>query len=80
MEYNSNIYVTISHSDCDALGLGENHRKSVDGSTCIIEFGQGQEIPAEIQAVLIGTYTHEEALSLVSGPEWTSDISNAIGS
>jgi len=73
MEYNSNTYATISHADCDALGLGENHRTSIDGTTCIIEFGAGQEIPAEIQPSIIATYTHEEALALVSGPEWTSE-------
>jgi len=74
MEYNSNIYVTISHSDCDALNLGNGHRTNNAGDTCIIEYAQGQEIPAEIQAVVIGTYTHEEALALVSTEEWTSQL------
>ena len=74
MEYNSNTYLTIAHADCDALGLGEGHRTSNDGSTCIIEFGQGQEIPAEIQAVVVGTYTHQEALELVSSADWTSEL------
>ena len=74
MEYNSNTYLTIAHSDCDALELGNSHRTNNAGDTCIIEYGQGQEIPAEVLAVVIGTYTHEEALVLVSGEEWTSQL------
>ena len=74
MEYNSNTYLTIAHSDCEALNLGNGHRTNNAGDTCIIEFGQGQEIPEEIQAVVIGTYTHEEALALVSTEEWTSQL------
>jgi hypothetical protein len=74
MEYNSNTYLTITHSDCDALNLGNGHRTNNAGDTCIIEFEQGQEIPAEIQAVVIGTYTHQEALELVSGSDWTSEL------
>ena len=74
MEYNTNTYLTIAHSDCDALNLGNGHRTNNAGDTCIIEFSEGQEIPAEIQAVIIGTYTHEEALELVSGAEWVSNI------
>jgi hypothetical protein len=74
MEYNNNTYVTINHADCDALGLGENHRTTNDGTICIIEFGQGEQIPAEIQAVLLQTYTHQEALDLVSGAEWVSEM------
>jgi len=74
MEYNSNTYLTIAHSDCDTLGLGNSHRTNNAGDTCIIEYGQGQEIPAEVLAVVIGTYTHEEALALVSGEEWTSQL------
>ena len=74
MEYNTNTYLTLAHTDCEALGLGEGHRTTNDGSICIIEFSQGQEIPAEIQAVVTGTYTHQEALELVAGNEWVSEI------
>ena len=35
MEYNSNTYLTIAHSDCDALELGNSHRTNNVGDTCI---------------------------------------------
>lgn len=74
MEYNTNTYLTLSHTDCDTLNLGNGHRTNNAGDTCIIEFSEGQEIPAEIQAVVTGTYTHEEALALVAGADWVSNI------
>jgi len=74
MEYNTNTYVTINHSDCDALGLGENHRKNNDGTICILEFAQSEEISAEFQAVILASYTHQEALELVAGSEWVSEL------
>lgn len=74
MEYNSNIYVTISHNACDALGLGTDHRTSNDGSICIVEFPSMEAIPQEVQDVLIEAHTHQQALELVSGPEWTSEL------
>jgi hypothetical protein len=73
MEYNSNIYVTISHNSCETLGLGEGHRTSLDGSICIIEYPSLEAIPQEVQDVLIETHTHQQALELVAGPEWTSN-------
>ena len=74
MEYNSNIYVTISHNACETLGLGEDHRTSNDGSICIIEFASMEEIPQEVQNVLIECHTHQQALELVAGEEWTSEL------
>ena len=74
MEYNSNIYVTISHNACETLGLGENHRKSNDGSICIVEYPSMEAIPQEVQDVLIETLTHQQALEMVSGTEWTSEL------
>ena len=74
MEYNTNTYFTITHSNCEALDLGNGHRTNNVGDTCIIEFSEGQEIPAEIQAVITGTYTHEQALELVAGSEWVSEM------
>ena len=47
MEYNSNTYLTIAHSDCDALGLGETHRTNNTGDTCIMEFATIDAIPTE---------------------------------
>ena len=74
MEYNSNTYLTIAHSDCDALGLGETHRTSNDGSICIMEFASVDVIPAEVAAVMLATYTHEQALALVATAEWVSEM------
>jgi hypothetical protein len=33
-----------------------------------------EEIPQEVQNVLIETHTHQQALELVAGPEWTSEL------
>jgi hypothetical protein len=73
MEYNSNIYVTISHNACETLGLGDSHRTSNDGSICIIEFPSMEAIPQEVQDVLIECHTHQQALELVAGADWTSE-------
>jgi hypothetical protein len=73
MEYNSNIYVTISHNACETLGLGDNHRTSNDGSICIIEFPSMEAITQEVQDVLIECHTHQQALELVAGADWTSE-------
>jgi hypothetical protein len=74
MEYNSNIYVTISHNACETLNLGDNHRTSNDGSICIIEYTSTEEIPQEVQDVLIESLTHQQALEMVSTEEWTSQL------
>jgi len=74
MEYNSNTYLTIAHTDCETLNLGEGHRTSNDGSICIMEFASTDVIPEEIAAVMIQTYTHQEALALVAGAEWVSEL------
>ena len=74
MEYNSNTYLTITHSDCDALGLGETHRTNNTGEICIMEFASVDAIPAEVAAVMLATYTHEQALALVATEEWVSEM------
>ena len=74
MEYNSNTYLTIAHTDCDALGLGEGHRTNNTGEICIMEFASIDAIPEEISAVMLATYTHEQALELVATEEWTSQL------
>ncbi len=74
MEYNSNIYVTISHNSCETLGLGADHRTSNDGSICIVEYSSMEAIPQEVQDVLIEALTHQEALELVAGADWTSEL------
>jgi len=73
MEYNTNTYITIAHTTCEALGLDGNHRMNNEHTICILEFGEGETIPQDIQDNLIDTYTHQEALALVSGEEWTSE-------
>lgn len=72
MEYNSNVYLTIAHTDCESLGLGENHRKNNAGDVCILEYPSMDAIPSEVSAVLIQTYTHQEALALVGTTPWVS--------
>jgi hypothetical protein len=74
MEYNSNTYLTIAHSDCDALGLDGTHRQNNTGDTCIMEFASTDAIPSEVAALMIQTYTHQEALALVATAEWISEM------
>jgi len=74
MEYNTNTYITIAHTTCEALGLDGNHRMNNEQTICILEFGEGETIPQDIQDNLIDTYTHQQALELVSSPEWTSEL------
>jgi hypothetical protein len=74
MEYNDHTYITISHTDCETLNLGDGHRKNNDGSICILEFASVEAIPEDIAAVMLATYTHEEALELVSTSEWVQEL------
>jgi hypothetical protein len=74
MEYNSNIYVTISHNACETLNLGTDHRTSNDGSVCIIEFPSMEAIPQEVQDIMIEALTHQQALELVAGEDWVSEM------
>ena len=74
MEYNTSTYITIAHTTCEMLGLGETHRMNNEQTICILEFGEGETIPAEIAEHVIDTYTHQQALELVAGAEWTSEF------
>jgi len=74
MEYNSNTYLTITHSNCEALDLGNGHRKNNTGEICILEFASVDAIPEEVAALMLATYTHEQALELVAGSEWVSEL------
>lgn len=74
MEYNSNTYITIAHSDCEALGLDGTHRRNNTGEICILEFASVDAIPEEVASLMLVTYTHEEALALVAGSEWVSEM------
>lgn len=73
MEYNTNTYITIAHTTCEALGLEGTHRMNNEQTICILEFGEGETIPTEITEHIIDTYTHQEALTLVSTPDWILD-------
>jgi hypothetical protein len=73
MEYNTNTYITIAHSTCEALGLEGTHRMNNEQTICILEFGEGETIPTNIQENIIDTYTHQQALELVATPEWISE-------
>jgi len=73
MEYNTNTYITIAHTTCEALGLEGTYRMNNEQTICILEFGEGETIPAEIAEHVIDTYTHQEALALVVGAEWVSE-------
>ena len=59
MEYNTNTYITIAHSTCEALGLEGTHRMNNEQTICILEFGEGETIPTEI------TDFNSEELSVV---------------
>ena len=74
MEYNTNTYLTISHSNCEALGLGDTHRTNNTGDTCILEYPTVEEIPTEVAEVMLATYTHQEALALVETAEWVTEL------
>lgn len=74
MEYNSNIYLTIAHTDCVALELEGPHRTNNDDTICIMEYPNMESIPQEVSDVLIATYTHQEALALVETAEWVSTL------
>lgn len=75
MEYNNNTYITIAHTTCEALGLEDACRINNNHTIYILGFREGEIIPQDIQDNLIDTYTHQQALELVSGPEWTSELS-----
>ncbi len=74
MEYNTNTYITIAHTTCEALGLDSNHRMNNEQTICILEFPQGETIPTEIAEHVIDTYTHQEALALVDTVGWVREL------
>ena len=74
MEYNTSTYITIAHTTCESLLSGETHRMNNEQTICILEFGEGETIPSEIAEHVIDTYTHQQALELVAGAEWTSEF------
>jgi hypothetical protein len=39
-----------------------------------MEYPTTDAIPTEVAALMLATYTHEEALALVAGSEWVSEL------
>ena len=69
-------YVIIDSSEVDSIDFGQvletsadTLRYSLDGSKTFVKYEGTQPF------FLLGKteYTHEEILSILSGPEWTSD-------
>jgi len=74
--YNSHTYVIIEASEVDSVDFNEvintskeMLRYSLDGTKTFVKYEGTQPF------FLLGKteYTHEEILSILSGPEWTSD-------
>ena len=74
--YNSNTYVIIDSTDVDSVDFdsvlntsADMLRYSLDGTKTFVKYEGTQPF------FLLGKteYTHEEILSILSGPEWTSD-------
>ena len=74
---NTRTYVIVDSAEASSfdfsvlVDIDESHsRKSLDGSKILARF-EGDETPS----FLIGEpqYTHAEILSILSGPEWSSD-------
>ena len=74
--HNSHAYVIIEASEADSVDFNEvintskeMLRYSLDGTKTFVKYEGTQPF------FLLGKteYTHEEILSILSGPEWTSD-------
>ena len=74
--YNSHTYVIIEASEVDSVDFNEvintskeMLRYSLDGIKTFVKYEGTQPF------FLLGKteYTHEEILTILSGPEWTSD-------
>lgn len=74
--YNSNTYVIIDASAVGSVDFdlvlntsADMLRYSLDGTKTFVKFN------GDTPSFLIGEpqYTHEEILSILSGPEWSSD-------
>lgn len=76
MEYNQHTYVTILKSTCDTLGIEGNFRINNDKTIYILDFPEYEIIPENIQSNAINTYTHQQALALVSGEDWSVNSVN----
>ena len=74
MEYNQHTYITISKETCNALGIEGNFRINNAKTIYILDFPEYEIIPQNILNNAINTYTHEQALALVLGEDWSMNL------
>lgn len=79
--YQSRQFAIFSTTEIDKIDFSsvcetstETLRKSVDGTKTFVKWdGEAPSFIAEL-TTLEGTYTYEEILSILSGPEWTAPM------
>ena len=76
MEYNQHTYITISRETCDAFGIEGGFRINNSKTIYILDFPEYEIIPQNILNNAINTYTHEQALALVLGEDWSINSVN----
>lgn len=74
MEYNNNVYLTISVANFTFLELEGTPRTNNDNTICILEYPTVESIPSEVSELLIQTYTHEEILAEIENPSWITEL------
>ena len=74
MEYNQHTYITILCANCDALGISGNFRINNAKTIYILDFPEYEIIPQNILNNAINTYTHQQALELVLGVDWSLNL------
>ena len=81
MEFNDRRYVVIPYNDIDQIDFtqvmetsADTVRCSVDGTLTFVKY-EG-EMPSSVAAIenRPQEYTHEEFLTVLSGPEWTAPM------
>ena len=76
MEYNQHTYVTILKSTCETLSIQGGFRINNAKTIYILDFSEYEIIPQNILNNAINTYTHEQALALVLGEDWSINSVN----
>jgi hypothetical protein len=74
MEYNQHTYITILKETCDGLGIEGNFRLNNAKTIYILDFLEDKTIPQNILNNAINTYTHQQALELVLGVDWSLNL------
>ena len=54
----------------------ETVRTSTDGTLTFVKWEDGGTVPPSVEALttIVGYYTYEEILEILSGPEWTTPM------